>query len=238
MDRVRPDRPSHLLRRHGGHRHHRSRPLRRHQRSALRRPGRGHVEHRRADPGLEPGSRPGGAARAVAAGPRRPARRRHHARRGHTGGLVRAVHGSTVVPHRPAHGDLGPRPGRRRRSRCRARRDRPAPPHRPARRHHPEVVLPEPRPRGTRQLGGGDAHRSVRRDVDVERRRHRRFGPRPGRGLLPRGHPAPSHRRHHADHRRPPGPGLDGEGPGVRRRPHRRAAVPTPERHLSHRRHD
>ena len=86
-----------------------------------------------------------------------------HPRRRHPGRLVRAVDGRQVVPHGAAHGVLGPRPGRRRRARRRAGGDRPAPPHRPARCHHPGLVLRQPRPRTAARRRAGGADRAVRR---------------------------------------------------------------------------
>ena len=79
---------------------------------------------------------------------RRPPRRSgRHARRRRAGGVVRTVDGRQVVRDGAADGDMGARPGHRRHGRCRPTGDRPSPPRRPDRVHHPRLVLRQPRPR-------------------------------------------------------------------------------------------
>ena len=84
--------------------------------------------------------------------------------RGCAGRLVRAVDGREVVPDGAVDGGVGPRPGRRRCDRCRARSDRSTPAHRPARIHHPRLELRQPRARRSRRHGAGSnsPHRPAR----------------------------------------------------------------------------
>ena len=109
----------------------------------------------------------------LAAWRRQPAaagRRRRHPRRRHPGAVVRAVDGRQVVPHRPAHGVLGARPGHCRHRRHRRRRapgHRPPAPHRPARLHHPGLVVPQPRREPPEGEVARRAHRPVGCHLDL-----------------------------------------------------------------------
>ena len=75
------------------------------------------------------------------------------------GAVVRPGDERPLVHHGPADGDVGPRPGRRRRPRRRAAADRPAAPRRPHRRRRPSVQLRRQRPRAEPGAGAGRARR-------------------------------------------------------------------------------
>ena len=77
--------------------------------------------------------------------------------------VVRPGDGSPLVRHGAADGDVGPRAGRRRRPRSRARGDRAAPPRRPHRRAGPTLRLRDPRAR--RSCRGMSASSSSPRTV-------------------------------------------------------------------------
>ncbi len=110
-----------------------------------------------------PGTHPCRSADGVAGRPRGARRGRRPARQLGSGGVVRAVDGVEVVPHRPADGGLGTRPGHlRRRRRWTRVADRSNPPHRPTRRDHAWLELSRPR-----QLAAPDGDVRVELDRTV-----------------------------------------------------------------------
>ncbi len=75
------------------------------------------------------------------------------------GAVVRPGDERPLVHHGPADGDVGPRPGRRRRPRRRPAADRPPAPRRPHRRRRPPVQLRRQRPRAEPGAGARRARR-------------------------------------------------------------------------------
>lgn len=91
-------------------------------------------------------------------------------RAGHPLPLVRPAHVRCLHGHRPAHGDLGPRPGRRRHPGCGASPHRPAQACGPHRGPHPGLRLRRARARRARRgVPGGDP-RPLRRHLDLRSR--------------------------------------------------------------------
>ena len=186
-------------------------------------------DRRRVPP---PGAR--GAALLVPARPAGPAGRFRGRRSGGPAALVRAGHGRRLVGHRPADGDLGTRPGHRRRARHPAAADRAAAAHRAPRggagcrysfavRGLPRAGQP---PSGwswrRRTAASGPGGRTDAADrvsgaaldfcLLVTQRRHRA-----DTGLVITG---PDRRRSGSDRRRP-SPGAPGPGRAPRARPRR-----------------
>ena len=153
LDGGRSDRSSDVLRRHRGDRHHRPRGVHRDGRPADGGDGIGRVDRCRSDARRGASDDARRTDRSLAHEPPAPRRGVVDTRRRRSRRLVRPVDGRQVVPHRSPDGDVGPRPGRRRRARHEPAADRSSPAHRAARIHHPRLELPQPSPRDSRRRG-------------------------------------------------------------------------------------
>ena len=173
LDGRRPDRSPHLLRRRRRDRRHRPGGVPRLGRRTCSPPPMAATTRSPSDRGTCRRRELLAAWRANRRAPRRGGR---HAHRRPAHRLVRPVDGGQVVPHRPPHGVLGPRPGHRRHGRRGATRHRPAAPHRAARLHHPRLELRQPRHGGAGRRRARRAHRPVGRRVASRARGRRRRG--------------------------------------------------------------
>ncbi len=197
LDRRPPDRAPDLDRPLG--------PAGRHRRGRLPRPGREgprrarHLRGRGRRGGRRPAARR--AAGGLAAGAYRPGRGTARIRARSPLPLVRPAHVGRLDGHRPADGDLGPRPGRRRRARRAPPAHRPAEARGPHRRARPRLRVHRPRTHPARRGVPRRTHRPRRHPLGVRPRGRGPAGHRPRPRLLPPRHPARPPRRPRPDRR-------------------------------------
>ena len=137
----------------------------------------------------------GGAARPLAHGSAEPGEVAQRLPRRREAALVRPADEPHLDGDRAVHGDLGPRPRRRRGARRRGRAARPGPPRRAHRRAHPGLLLRQRGPRRRPTRTSTSRCRAERGAVGVRRRRRRAARHRLGLGLRAARDPTPAPRR-------------------------------------------